>query len=157
MQSKSIRLMSLTLRNDFSPSGTGRMRFRKLRIAWSMGWGTAELLLLVLHLHSYMARDSCRIIGDGHVLNLVSLNGELGVGFYPFPPRKFTWNASSEPDNMGPLWPPVQGSPPLSYLGIRWMYRESKLFVVLPYWLLATAAAILRSSGETTLGAAHRL
>jgi hypothetical protein len=74
------------------------------------------------------------------VLNLVSLNGELAVGLYAWPRPNYTWNATSEPDNMGPLWPPVKGRVPLSYLGIRWMYREGKLFVVLPYWILAIAA-----------------
>src|SRR4051812_15297253 len=34
------------------------MRYRKLRIAWSVGWGLAAVLLIVLWVRSYWCRDT---------------------------------------------------------------------------------------------------
>ena len=37
---------------------SARMRFRKLRIAWSVAWGVACLLLIVLWVRSYRQVDT---------------------------------------------------------------------------------------------------
>ncbi len=43
---------------------SGGIRFRKLRIAWSVAWGLAAVLLIVLLVRSYRAGDSTRADGD---------------------------------------------------------------------------------------------
>ena len=40
-------------RRDVEVAAEGRMRFRKLRIAWSVVWGLAAVLLIVLWVRSY--------------------------------------------------------------------------------------------------------
>ncbi len=41
------------------------MRFRKLRIAWSVGWGLAAVLLIVLWVRSYWLQDGVYWPGGG--------------------------------------------------------------------------------------------
>src|SRR3954469_25199078 len=40
-----------------SPSNTP-MKYRKLRIAWSVGWGVSAVLLMALWVRSYFIRDT---------------------------------------------------------------------------------------------------
>src|SRR5689334_14707894 len=57
------------------------MRFRKLRIAWSVFWGLACVLLTVLWLRSYWCFDAFSICLDGHRAHWVgSIAGELRYG-----------------------------------------------------------------------------
>src|SRR3954454_8914170 len=50
------------------------MRFRKLRIAWSVFWGVLALLLVVLLVRSYSRLDA---LFCEHLRNVVSSRGEL--------------------------------------------------------------------------------
>src|SRR4051794_29097381 len=68
------------------------MRYRKLRIAWSMFWGLACVLLIVLWIRSYTRLDivTYRVPGmvnaysvSGHVG--VSTQGDADIGFPNFP------------------------------------------------------------------------
>ena len=43
------------------------MRFRKLRIAWSVFWGLAAVLLIALWVRSYVWRDGCYIASRIHL------------------------------------------------------------------------------------------
>jgi hypothetical protein len=55
------------------------MRFRKLRIAWSLGWGLAAVLLIALWVRSYFAHDALACAsGPGH-LQIDSGYGGLGI------------------------------------------------------------------------------
>jgi hypothetical protein len=60
------------------------MRYRKLRIAWSVAWGIACLLLIVLWVRSYWWIDEAAgPTPDGHALLLSSSNGALEFGRQP--------------------------------------------------------------------------
>jgi hypothetical protein len=64
------------------------MRFRKLRIAWSVVWGMAALLLIVMWVRSYWRLDSfqCRVHGRYYVA-VMSTQPILGVGYNCAPTR----------------------------------------------------------------------
>jgi hypothetical protein len=54
------------------------VRFRKLRIAWSVGWGLAALLLIVLWVRSYWCVDIYgKQLSDVNGFTLLSRNGAV--------------------------------------------------------------------------------
>jgi hypothetical protein len=54
------------------------MRFRKLRIAWSVAWGIACLLLIALWVRSYWRADGISFpISRTHLLGFGSVEGEI--------------------------------------------------------------------------------
>jgi hypothetical protein len=59
------------------------MRFRKLRIAWSVGWGITCVLLIVLWVRSYWLSDSlmCNFLGTNGI-GTASYRGCLDVGVF---------------------------------------------------------------------------
>ena len=68
------------------------MRFRKLRIAWSVFWGLATVLLIVLWVRSYSGLDYCKIpVG---ALHIHTIKGKLIVFALPNRPD---WKVGSVP------------------------------------------------------------
>jgi hypothetical protein len=68
------------------------MRFRKLRIAWSVFWGVACVLLVVLWVRSYLVGDLITLSGKG----VFSANGVLEFSWFkPLPPPWPSWEAGS--------------------------------------------------------------
>jgi len=65
--------------DDQQTTGTsGRKRFRKLRIAWSVVWGVACLLLVVLWVRSYTRREAAHIrFGNSHLAIVRSQVGKI--------------------------------------------------------------------------------
>jgi hypothetical protein len=62
------------------------MRFRKLRIAWSVGWGIACVLLVVLWVRSYWWCDQiCKDISPALYTLCYSTEGEIELYWYPDP------------------------------------------------------------------------
>jgi hypothetical protein len=59
------------------------MRFRKLRIAFSVTCGIACVLLIVLWVRSYFYVEQVLCTIDGHFLFVVSLPGVFGVNILP--------------------------------------------------------------------------
>src|SRR5689334_25278648 len=57
------------------------MKYRKLRIAWSVVWGVVAVLLIVLWIRSALCEDHVFVpIGGPHYIVAASLYGHLGVG-----------------------------------------------------------------------------
>jgi hypothetical protein len=56
-----------------------RMKFRKLRIAWSVGWGVVAVLLVVLWVRSYFWSDIFMRPTPARVWNFKSEYGRAGV------------------------------------------------------------------------------
>jgi hypothetical protein len=118
--------------------------FLNLRSAFSAMCGIFCLLLIALAVRSYSARDALRGSIGGNVLNVQSLRGELGIGFYRWPYKRVAWSTTSQTDNMEALWPPVKGKPPLSWLGIRRLTDgNEQTFVIVPLWLVVVIVATL--------------
>jgi hypothetical protein len=58
------------------------MKYRKLRIAWSVAWGIACLLLIVLWVRSYSQWDNIRVKPNaGHYILCRSVVGQFSVGY----------------------------------------------------------------------------
>jgi hypothetical protein len=53
------------------------MRFRKLRIAWSVAWGLAGVLLIVLWVRSYRYEDIFQKKKSLSVIHIISVRGQL--------------------------------------------------------------------------------
>jgi hypothetical protein len=70
------------------------MRFRKLRIAWSVGCGIACVLLIVLWVRSYTPTDELKLpIGFLHFAHFDTYHGELRVlSFVTSTPRGFDYD-----------------------------------------------------------------
>src|SRR6476661_1986157 len=80
------------------------MRFRKLRIAWSVAWGLACVLLIVLWVRSYSRRDLV-YYREGTTATGVSSEAGSLVAFRnssPYHRFGFGWRlATFEPDKFG--------------------------------------------------------
>jgi hypothetical protein len=71
------------------------MKYRKLRIAWSVAWGVLCLLLIALCVRSYWWCDSI-LLGPRYVTSLGSMSGKLyyydcGLGQHPFASPDWPW------------------------------------------------------------------
>ena len=126
------------------------MRFRKLRIAWSMGCAILCLLLVVLWVRSYANRDMTRgVIGsNGLHLNATSLRGEIAIAFdyWSGKPHAWIFETVSNPENMVSVFPTAKGKRPLSWIGFRWLVTSSLVVIVLPNCFLASIAAALAAA-----------
>src|SRR3954462_10124424 len=65
--------------NAHSPSrDDGRVRYRKLRIAWSIAWGLAAVLLIMLWVRSYSFFDFCQVpTSSSSSVHLQSAHGRV--------------------------------------------------------------------------------
>ena len=113
------------------------MRFRKLRIAWSVGWGFAAVLLIVLWVRSINHSDTFRA-------ELVGVRGfevwsnlqQFGWFTYPLEnkrPISLSLQLSSGTDRCHPAD---------NSNGFKVSCSGGYAAIVLPHWLFALAAAI---------------
>jgi hypothetical protein len=70
-----------------------RMRFRKLRIAWSVFWGVLTALLIVLWVRSYWWEDA--FYGNAGTLEVRSAAGHIMFHQRPLPQRSPGWTHES--------------------------------------------------------------
>jgi hypothetical protein len=126
------------------------MRFRKLRIAWSVGWGLLALLLMVLWVRSYFHADTLDRATQSDVISIRLVRGQLRYMRFSHPNpatvldlqqalglgQGFSSNSANE-------WPKetVNG-----FLGFGWkQVTKYQLVAIAPLWppiLLATAFAV---------------
>src|SRR5262245_36109213 len=112
------------------------MRFKKLRIAWSVFWGLASILLIVLWVRSYWWNDIFfRTDSSGMVTTFGSNHGT--VYFYhglslPDPARgwKFSSGEASAPQTL-----------------FEWRKSARELYVQLPIWIAMLFLAIIATPG----------
>jgi len=127
----------------------GKKRFRKLRIAWSVGWGVACLLLVALWVRSYWRSDhaSWGFVGGGGY-SLASAVGEVSMAYFPPPsglgPVEPGWQSRSVPADGSRVWWMSQLS---EYFGFRYRYlSKGKLLMGVRLWLLVAFSAALAAS-----------
>ena len=124
------------------------MRFRKLRITWSVVCGVACVLLIVLWARSYYSRDMTRgcIFGRHLHMSVTSLNGEVATAFDEWrgDPHPWMFDSVTDTKNMIAVFSNV-GKPPLSWLGFRLQFSASLVVIVLPYWFLILAVTTIAS------------
>lgn len=94
------------------------MRFRNLRIAWSVGWGILCLLLIVLWVRTYFVLSAWESApGPASDVEVLIGKGEI-VALIRWPPRSSTvhWNS-------------------LSYSKTEWIYHATRHKTVLGFWV----------------------
>ena len=107
------------------------MRFRKLRIAWSVGCSIACVLLVVLWVRSYWQTFiALKATSDGHTLVVDSSDGDLSFSREPgLATRRLSWTRAQD---MTPAWQKL----PTSCWGAGFSWRSSPYISVrLPYWI----------------------
>jgi hypothetical protein len=110
-------------------------RLRKLRIAWSVVWGTGCLLVIVLWARSYWWIDWLSHLTSTGYANVASAQGRLGIWYDRPPPANIAaLIAKGWHFNVSPM--PV---PP----GVKWNWSPSVNVVWISYWLMITVGAAL--------------
>jgi hypothetical protein len=117
-----------------------RQTLQYLRIAFSALCGILCLVLIALWVRSYSVRDQTRgcIAGSRHHIYITSLNGQIAIGLDEWrgTPHDWIFESRSEPENLVTVFPTVNGTPPLSWVGFRWQIRANLWVIVLPVWSL---------------------
>jgi hypothetical protein len=121
------------------------MRFRKLRIAWSVGWGLACVLLIVLWVRSYQQLDEVRIPFPGSSLVVVqSFGGGSCIYTKTESQPSSRWGVRSKSvDELSRLTGFEIIPPPATFRmksGILWV----------PYWFEVPVLALLAASPSLT-------
>jgi hypothetical protein len=108
------------------------MRFRKLRIAWSVFWGFACVLLIVLWVRSYRSHENVWFnVTNSRVLTFSSEQGELACQWVATMPLfDFTWIRDISMVRRG---------------SSTWKFIKSPIewIVFLPYWFPTLVSASL--------------
>jgi hypothetical protein len=111
------------------------MRFRKLRIAWSVGWGILAVLLTVLWVRSYWRVDFMRL-GEDRVC--MSIDGSVHTLCVIFGPS-FGGTLFSR-DHVFRF---NLGTPKYSLLGVGYDPFEYGTWAVVPHWFLVLLFATI--------------
>jgi hypothetical protein len=112
------------------------MRFRKLRIAWSVACAIACVLLIVLWVRSYWWVDWCQFNSlDGYNFEFVSASGAVQFGVHPARPADMRgWLRESK----------VLAEHPMLLRAPTWILSSAYSFINMPHWfLLALVAAAI--------------
>jgi len=120
--------LATTRMDDQHTTGTrGRKRFRKLRIAWSVGWGALCLLLMTLWTRSYSWFDVAS--SPLSTISVWSFDGDVYLhDMHGLPANGNGWTLMS-------LERPVKGA---VTQGVAWI-AKNQWRIRVPYWLLAAA------------------
>jgi hypothetical protein len=125
-------------------NGVPRPRFRKLRIAWSVGWGIACVMLVGLWMRSYLVIDGLSFpLTSRLCLNLGSMPGCAGAGIAPksglLPNQPLpSWNSGSTEEWLNI---PIEAKhcQPSRVWGI--FFADSEGFLI-PYWFVTIFAGL---------------
>ena len=123
---------------------------RYIRIAVTALSLTACVPLVALWVRSYWVRDTTISVISGPELHLTatSLKGEVAIAFdrWAGTPHPWMFRSASDRQNMVSVFPDAIGTAPLSWLGFRWLFRQTVVVVVLPYWFVALVGALVGAS-----------
>ncbi len=123
------------------------MKYKKLRIGWSEGWGLVALLLVGLWVRRYWRTDSLQTIKLSQKTVMAS-----GRGFVMFDSQYYVgpiidriWKFDSLPTKYDEQFP----SP--SFLGFFLQSSDINLLIIVPYWCLIFISAIVAGLAVTPL------
>src|SRR5262245_28994916 len=125
------------------------MKFRKLRIAWSVFWSLACVLLVVLWVRSFWKCDELKWQRNGTNLSFTSFRGRIG-GFgmdWDGDPQGITYENWEIGKDSQVDYNDGTGRPLPSFLGFRssWVSAPIPLdtsTLVVPYWFPTFASAV---------------
>jgi hypothetical protein len=118
-------------------AAVSRMRYRKLRIAWSVVWGILAVLLVVLWVRSYSHTEGLFVpLKNAEGLRLASVRGRMG---YESDHAVTKWECVAESVKLAKFdWDRWDRNTP------HWIFRKDHA-VVVPHWfplaIVATLAA----------------
>jgi hypothetical protein len=121
------------------------MRFRKLRIAWSVVWGTAVVLLIALWVRSYKVSELFRHGNGTTVIHIQTYRGEFGIAHWALA-QPISWRHIVERIDESfavRLFPSIEDQSPLSYVGIRWETIGAMHFFAIRYYSVVTLTVAL--------------
>jgi hypothetical protein len=117
------------------------MRYRKLRIVWSVVWGLAALLLICLWVRSCWCVDNIDLHNERLRIECGSVRGELVVGVQPYTVPFHGPTPSWQYDSFEPNYDAELPEP--SILGFAVIKRGSGRGVWFPHWALLLAMATI--------------
>src|SRR5262245_2172819 len=115
------------------------MRFRKLRIAWSLAWGVTAVLLIGLWIRSYWRNDIVSRVDKNSVITTYGSN----------------WGSAYRSQMKMPSGAQLEGGGSWSFhtdkasidpARFRWEPGPGIASIAAPYWFLVAVAAILSSA-----------
>jgi hypothetical protein len=141
---------------------SGRMKYRKLRIAWSVAWGVFSLLLIALWVRSYTYWDRPHgPFGPWHSFYLNSIRGHLFLNIMPEKNSTWAWmtipatsltDTEARGEEFSATFPVSAGVPQTIYrfqfqweidmLGVGVVKTPSVRYVAMPYWFLVALIAV---------------
>jgi hypothetical protein len=146
------------------PSSTegGQLKYRKLRIAWSVGWGVVCLLVVVLWVRSYTYWDRPHgAFGPWHGFYFNSIRGHVFLNIMPEKNSTWAWmtipatsltDTEATGEEFSATFPVSAGMPQTVYrfqfkwefniLGIGVVKTPSVRYVAMPYWFVAALIAV---------------
>jgi hypothetical protein len=124
------------------------MRFRKLRIAWSVVCGIACVLLIVLWVRSYWWYDMLVLDLHSRMVGFGSFRGEFVHSLFNVTPPpdggNFHWVNRSEYITAATEFPLVRnGRPAETTLGFGWFTGVDWHYLFVPIWLPVVSTAAL--------------
>jgi hypothetical protein len=119
------------------------MKYRKLRIAWSVGWGVLAVLLCVLWVRSYYRRESLNRVNNSNVQTVISSSfGSLMFNRFDLnllesflPPKAHGWLYRKYELRTG------YAEPPFSFI-----WNASEWRIAVPHWFVLCILAALATS-----------
>lgn len=110
------------------------MRFRKQRIAWSVLWGLAAVLLIVLWVRSYHAMESAVLQGSNQYLAVASEVSSFQIGWCTGKLKRsalISMEISGGPEQLERVHRERYG-----ILGFGMMFAANSWVLTLPHWFL---------------------
>ncbi len=121
------------------------MKYRKLRITWSVAWGIAAVLLIAIWVRSYSFFDFCEVPASGHSsLHLQSAHGRVVLFVLPdFHELRIGGVPTPNVILAGELTQPMIGINIPGGISISVPPYDSARIHVTPFWLVALIGCIL--------------
>ena len=121
----------------------GGIRFRKLRIAWSVGCGVLCLLLIVLWVRSYWWVD---FVDVAHAHNAASMQGRIIANIKLLENESVSWTWELSSLEVGKWIKGWRGQPDVPWqvtVGLGVIRSPNRLGLVMSHWFLAALAATI--------------
>lgn len=129
-----------------SMEATPQIRFRKLRIAWSVVWGFFAVLLCVLWVRSYWRHEVLGRYWGSHYLAFAARRGEVGfTSAYQQNGDPTPWRIRSYPvpagDTFQGVFDETEQIPAHYAFGTRWFIYANSLMIGVPFLFLVVISS----------------
>lgn len=117
------------------------MKYRKLRIAWSVGWGLLAVLLMALWVRSFWVTDLVSRIDNRKIAT--TIGSQYGTVYFAHFDAEIGYRYSANSSAPRP-WAYKSLTGYISNNGLFvWKRDQSSLHAALPHWLIAIVAMMI--------------